>query len=201
MLAAVRDQPEPVTVAALVTLTRLHENTLREHLDALIRAGLVSRVRTEPAGRGRPAWLYEGTTADPATSTEYAALAAALARSIAAHSDDPVTLAAESGESWGRRLAQDRGASPVPAVEARERLVELMDDLGFSPRTDERDCSQVLLTRCPILEAAARHKDVVCAAHLGLARGVLAEHGADPSATRLLPFSEPGACRLVLPVP
>jgi predicted ArsR family transcriptional regulator len=74
-----------------------------------------------------------------------------------------------------------------------------MDDLGFSPRTDEADVSHVRLTRCPFLEAAARHQEVVCAVHLGLARGVLAEHGVDPEGTRLLPFAEPGACRLVVP--
>ena len=195
------DQPEPVTIAALVTLTHLHENTVRGHLDALVRAGLVSRSRTEPLGRGRPAWLYEGTTADPSTPLEYAGLVAALARSIAAHSDDPVSHAAESGEVWGRQLASDRGAVRGTAEEARRELVGVMDDLGFSPRTDEHDVDQVRLTRCPFLEAATRHQEVVCAVHLGLARGVLAEHGVDPGGTRLLPFAEPGACRLVVPAP
>jgi predicted ArsR family transcriptional regulator len=57
----------------------------------------------------------------------------------------------------------------------------------------------VRLTRCPLLEAAHRHPDVVCAVHLGIVRGALDEQGADPSGTALAPFAEPGACVLVVP--
>jgi hypothetical protein len=34
--------------------------------------------------------------------------------------------------------------------------------------------------------------------HLGLAQGALEEYGAEPAGARLLPFAEPGACRLHL---
>ena len=37
---------------------------------------------------------------------------------------------------------------------------------------------------------------VVCAVHLGIVRGALEVYGGDPTHTDLLPFSEPGACRL-----
>jgi len=58
--------------------------------------------------------------------------------------------------------------------------------------------SVVRLTLCPLLEAAHKHPDVVCGVHLGIVRGALEEYGADPTGTDLLPFSEPGACRLEL---
>jgi hypothetical protein len=35
--------------------------------------------------------------------------------------------------------------------------------------------------------------------HLGIVRGALTEYGADPAGSALVPFAEPGACRLVLP--
>jgi hypothetical protein len=49
-----------------------------------------------------------------------------------------------------------------------------------------------------LLEAAHQYPDVVCGVHLGLTQGALEEFGADPVGTELLPFAEPGACRLHL---
>ena len=62
ILERLRDQPEPVTQAALVAATGLHPNTVRDHLDGLVRRGLVRRRTAEPAVRGRAAWLYEPAT-------------------------------------------------------------------------------------------------------------------------------------------
>jgi predicted ArsR family transcriptional regulator len=198
VLARLRDQPEPVTLAALLQVTGLHENTVREHLNGLVRAGFVRRHRSEPSGRGRPAWLYESTDTDP-DNAEYAGLAAALARAIVSTSDHPARAATIAGEAWGHQLARDRGAIPSSPETARRRVVELLDDLGFEPETDELSPADVRLMRCPLLEVAYRHTDVVCAVHLGLARGVLNEHGADSKETEIYPFSEPHACLLVVP--
>jgi predicted ArsR family transcriptional regulator len=198
VLEHLRGQPEPLSLASLVVATGLHENTLRGHLTALVQGGLVRRHRSEPAGRGRPAWLYELTEQAP-TDSEYAGLAAALAATIARTSPDPAGAAAVAGEEWGRELARDRGASPTPPETARERVVRLLDDLGFAPGTERARPEEVRLTRCPLLEAARRHPDVVCAVHLGIVRGALAEHGADPDGSELAPFAEPGACLLRIP--
>ena len=77
-------------------------------------------------------------------------------------------------------------------------MVALLDEIGFAPQADDTT-SAVRLTRCPLLEAAHKHPDVVCGVHLGLVRGALEEYGADPEGTDLIPFAEPGACRLELP--
>lgn len=199
VLERLRDQPEPLTLASLVTATGLHENTMREHLTALVRRGLVRRHRAEPVGRGRPAWLYELTDEEPVGS-EYAGLAAALATAVARTSDDPAGVAAVAGEEWGRELARNRGAAPLSPGDARGRVVDLLDDLGFTPETSPASPGEVRLTRCPLLEAAHRHPEVVCSVHLGIVRGALAEYGADPTGSTLLPFAEPGACILVLPL-
>lgn len=193
-----REQPEPLTLAALVRATGLHPNTVREHLETLVRRGLVARSRAEPEGRGRPAWLYEVTEVAPETS-EYAGLAAALAAAIARTSDAPGAAATAAGEEWGHQLARDRGAAPTSPQEARTQVVHLLEDLGFEPRTTPGSPAEVRLTRCPLLEAAHRNPEVVCGVHLGIVRGALAEYGADPSGSGLEPFSEPGACRLVVP--
>jgi predicted ArsR family transcriptional regulator len=198
ILERLRGQPDPLTLASLVAATGLHENTLREHLTALVRRGLVRRLRADVAGRGRPAWRYELTDAEP-VSTEYAGLAAALAVAIARTSEDPSGAAASAGEEWGRELARDRGAMTLSPAAARDHVVRLLDDLGFSPTIAPDDSAEVRLTRCPLLEAAHRHREVVCAVHLGIVQGALLEYGADPSGCELTPFAEPGACLLTMP--
>lgn len=193
-----RDQPEPLTLSSLVAATGLHENTLREHLAALVRRGLVRRHRAEPVGRGRPAWLYELTDEEPARS-EYAGLASALAATIARTHDNPGRAAAAAGEEWGRDLVRDRGAATLSPSAARDQVLRLLNDLNFAPEPAPERPEEVRLTRCPLLEAAHRHPEVVCAVHLGIVRGALAEYGADPTGSELVPFAEPGACRLVFP--
>nr|WP_179665490.1 helix-turn-helix domain-containing protein [Nocardioides panaciterrulae] len=207
-----RGQPEPLALAALVRTTGLHGNTVREHLDVLVRRGLVARRRAAPNGRGRPAWLYEATGTEEETP-EYAGLATALAGAIVRGSADPAAAAAAAGEEWGHGLARDRGATPAApadsagaggategaAAGAREEVVALLADLGFRPEPAGTDPATLLLTRCPLLQAAHQHPEVVCAVHLGIVRGALAEYGADPTGSELEPFAQPGACRLVVP--
>ncbi|WP_067434519.1 helix-turn-helix transcriptional regulator [Nocardioides jensenii] len=199
ILDRLRDQPEPITLAALVRITALHENTIREHLEALVHRGLVRRTKAEPHGRGRPAWLYE--LSGESESSEYAGLATALASAIARTSSDPHAAAVASGEEWGHQLAAGRSpARELTADAARAETLDMLDDLGFAPEPDETDTlSRTRLTRCPLLEAAHRHPDIVCAVHLGIVRGALEEHGMSPDGTDLIPFAEPGACHLVVP--
>ena len=197
MLELLRRQPEPLTQAALVKATGLHANTIREHLDGLRRHGLVRRLRAESSGRGRPAWRYEAT-GNEATGSEYGGLAAALAAAISRTSAAPGQAAAAAGEEWGHELARDRGATPSRPEAARRHVIHLLDEFGFDPE-DGDSTERVRLTRCPLLEAAHRYPEVVCAVHLGIVRGALEEYGADPTGSELVPFAEPGACRLVVP--
>jgi predicted ArsR family transcriptional regulator len=198
LLETLRSQAEPTTLTAFARAAGLHENTVRNHLDALVDAGLATRSSAPPSGRGRPAWLYQATQADPEAASEYAGLAAALASAIHHRSTNPVQDAVVAGHTWGHDLARAR---PAPArgsaTAARRGVVKLLADLGFAPEADAR-ATKVRLTRCPLLEAAQRYPDVVCGVHLGLAQGALAEYGADPDQARLLPFAEPGACLLHL---
>ena len=199
VLAALQQRREPITLAALSQATSLHVNTLREHLDALESGGRVRRHRAAPSGRGRPAWLYEATRdTAAAAAAEYAGLAAALASAIHRHSPDPRAEAIDAGAAWGRDLARLKGApSQRRASSARHHVVSLLADLGFAPEPND-PATSVRLTHCPLLEAAHRYPDVVCGVHLGIVQGALETWDADSADTELLPFSEPGACRLLL---
>ena len=191
--------PQPRSEAAPTGSLGQHPNTVREHLDALVEAGLASRERAASTGRGRPAWLY---AALPVTGAgEYAGLARALARHLARSSARPQEEAREAGREWGAQLAAERSQGErVSTAAARRSVVDLLDGLGFAPEGDRR-AERVRLRRCPLLDAALEHPDVVCGVHLGIAEGALEAWGASSEATRLVPFAEPGACLLHLAAP
>jgi predicted ArsR family transcriptional regulator len=193
-----------------------HPNTTRHHLRALVTAGLVAVERTASAGgRGRPATRYAATRAGRdavtpdgggAASEEYVALAGAFAQRLAERDGDPGSDARAIGRAWGEGLALGHSGADGDSAEApSERVVALLDRLGFSPDTEPGDGpvgvggTTVLLRTCPLLDAARRHPEVVCQVHLGLVSGALAAFDASADGVGLVPFARPGACVLTLP--
>lgn len=166
---------------------------------------LAVQARAAASGRGRPAYTYASApqTEHDSRVRDYAGLATALAGHIARTSRDPKADALAAGEAWAAELlASESIAAPRrglkdPDVTARRRVVVLLAGLGFDPATDARAHS-VALRRCPLLDAARRHPDVVCRVHLGIVRGALKLFGAEHRHSDLLPFAEPGVCRLTL---
>ncbi|WP_198285890.1 helix-turn-helix transcriptional regulator [Saccharomonospora marina] len=203
VLEHLQRRAEPTTIAVLAGELDAHPNTVREHLDALVETGLAVRERARSGGRGRPAWTYSAAPdrAEPDPRVrEYAGLATALAAHLTRTSARPAEEALEAGRAWGRELATERdddsGSQASPA-RGRRRVLDLLDELGFDPKADAR-ATTAALRRCPLLDAATRYPEVVCQVHLGIVRGAMEVFGGDEERTALLPFSEPGACRLRL---
>ncbi|OBH95723.1 metalloregulator ArsR/SmtB family transcription factor [Mycobacterium sp. E2733] len=193
----------PVRVADAATALELHPNTVREHLDAVVGLGLAERSTATALGRGRPATLYRASAADPAVAVrDYAGLATALAGHLARTSAHAERDARAAGIEWGRELIDEgieAGSGP------RQSVLEALTRLGFAPDHAEgtSDAGRgIALRRCPLLDAARRYPTVVCQVHLGIVEGMLERLGA-PSGRGLdlIPFAEPGACRLFLPDP
>jgi predicted ArsR family transcriptional regulator len=196
VLEALNQADRELTLGDLADATGLHVNTVREHLDALMSLGLVRRAAAPATGRGRPAWLYRAVRTAP--TSEYAGLATALAATLHRTSDRPVDDAVTAGIDWGHDVARTVGPPEQQGPHARRhQVVAALEQLGFEPEPDP-DAVTVRLTRCPLLDAARRHPDIVCGVHLGIARGALQEYGADDSAVRLEPFAQPDACLLHL---
>lgn len=189
------------TVDELATRLDMHANTARKHLDGLAERGLVTRTAAAVTGRGRPAWSYAAALGSPEPDhrvRDYAGLATALAGHISRTSTDAEADARSAGEAWGRTLTNGLPAGS-PAF-ARRTVVDLLEELGFDPAANAR-VTTVRLRRCPLLDAARAQPDIVCPVHLGIVRGALAELGGEPARAVLLPFAEPGACRLHLNTP
>ena len=202
VLEALQTAGSAITATELGRRLELHPNTVREHLDDLVERGLAVRAQAPVCGRGRPAWQYSpAPRREPDTRVrDYAGLASALAGHIARTSRDPIADALAAGRAWGTEIVaeESRGRSPArSAVEARRDVVTILERLGFAPSADA-GVNTAALRRCPLLDAAQRHTAVVCGVHLGLVQGALGAMGADSQESQLHPFSEPGACRLVL---
>lgn len=198
----------PCTVSSLAMLTDQHENTIREHLDALVDEDLAIKYQSTEHLRGRPAWLYRlSDQRDQFRTGEYAGLASALAGSIARSSSHPKEDAVEAGRTWAHELVRDSTLNPnedqgdstkLSAMARRRKVISLLDRLGFAPKHNV-GLTKNKLTRCPLLDAARQYPDIICNVHLGIVRGALNEFGADSTAideADLQPFAEPGACIL-----
>ncbi|WP_307367866.1 metalloregulator ArsR/SmtB family transcription factor [Microbacterium sp. W4I4] len=177
------------STAELVAETGLHENTVREHLSRLRADGRLRRVRAEVQGRGRPGWLWQAPPAD--VVNPYAGLALALADTLTRVSEDPTAQARASGMRWGGEIVEQQADA---VDDPRALAIDVMRQQGFAPEVEGED---IVLHRCPLLAAAARRTDVVCAVHEGMLAGIVGSR--DPQAdARLLPFQADGACILRL---
>lgn len=189
----------PHDVAEIAAATGLHANTIRTHLGVLERADLVARDVSRPRRPGRPPNLFRlaDPPAEPPSRKRYEALTQVLVASLRAVSDDPVAVAEQAGRPLGRSLVD--GDPPTTLDEALERVVAILDDLGFDPQLRTAGSPpQVVLRRCPFDDLAQRYGAVVCAAHLGLVRGAVEELGASV-ATDLSPYVQATACRTEVP--
>lgn len=187
----------PLDARELARRVGLHVNTVRVHLNALAEAGLAEAETVPSTGRGRPRLAYRATgAAAEEGGRRYRLLAEILTALVVRFGSEAKAQLEEIGEAWGHYLVD----SPPPFAalsdaEAVERLLELLDGIGFRPELETGTPGRRILMRpCPFLELARRHQEVVCPIHLGLIRGALAELGATARATKLEPFVRPDLC-------
>ncbi|MFB3738111.1 MAG: helix-turn-helix transcriptional regulator [Candidatus Velamenicoccus archaeovorus] len=221
----------PLDARELADRVGLHHNTVRSHLRTLEEAALVRRSPERRDRPGRPRIVYR---ASPAPADRYEVLSKVLAAFVAETVPDAAAGMDAVGRSWGRRLAAEGSAGDEPVatrargvapgssaldrpgaaaggsatddgVEAHvERLVALLEDLGFAPELvdgaadggtqSRRGHRRILLHACPFVEVAKDAPEVACSVHLGIMRGALAELGGLVEATGLEPFVRPDLC-------
>src|SRR6516165_6652039 len=182
----------PLGVREVAQRMRLHPNTARFHLEALVEAGLAVRETEDRETPGRPRIGYQATADGPPGRRRYRLLAEMLTPLIAGTVPDPAEAAEEAGREWGAYLTeQPLPYQRVTAAQAIAKLTAIMEELGFAPQPEAgADGGQyrLCLRQCPFREVARRHKDVICSLHLGLMRGALSRMRAPVTADRLDPF-------------
>lgn len=198
VLDMLRSADGPLGVREVAVRMGLHPNTARFHLEALAEAGLAIRETEDRETPGRPRIGYRAATGGPAGRRRYRLLAEMLTSLIAGTMPEPGSAAEAAGREWGAYLTE----RPPPyqklsAAEAIGALTVTMAEMGFSPQAKDGDGSgqhRLHLRQCPFREVAQHHQDVICALHLGLMRGALAQLRAPVTADRLDPFVEPALC-------
>jgi predicted ArsR family transcriptional regulator len=197
VLDMLRAATGPLGVKEVAQRMGLHPNTARFHLEALIEAGLAARETEDRETPGRPRIGYRAVADSPAGRRRYRLLAEMLTSLIAGTMPTPGQAAEEAGREWGAYLTeQPPPYQRLTTEEAVARLTAIMAEFGFAPQaeSDDGERYRLGLHQCPFREVAERHKDVICALHLGMMRGALSRLRAPLSADRLDPFVEPGLC-------
>lgn len=217
ILRLVRDAPEPVSALGLAAQLGIHPNTVRFHLDSLIRDGAIERADEPPAPAaravGRPALRYRraGRMSPSAGRTDYRLLAAVLVGHVAA-GDDPAAAALRIGRTGGAALLAQAappdaerlpgpvgapGAADTQPAAATERMIRALDSLGFQPEAEAAGVeapAQIGLRHCPFLDLAMTNAEVTCSLHLGLLQGAFDAMDSPIDAIGIEPFAQPDLC-------
>ncbi|MDU0349419.1 helix-turn-helix transcriptional regulator [Actinomyces sp. MRS3W] len=167
VLEAVEAAPQPVTAAHIARDLKLHHNTVREHLDALVEAGLVT-VSTTPTGRrGRPALRYAPTGPDPAqVAASYLTLLDAVVEQLG-DGADARRKALEIGRRWAQLTPKDPAEPPAHANDPATPLAALLPYLSLMGFAPEFDGEQVILKACPLVTDSRPPHPLVCVMHEG----------------------------------
>lgn len=196
VLRLLRSSPVPLSIVAIAEQLGVHPNTVRFHLDSLLASRQVEQVEHDPKGPGRPPLMFQAVRQmDRGGTRHYRMLAEVLTEALAADRN-PRAKAVAAGKAWGRSVeSRTKAPKARSAEEAVDRLVGVLDDLGFAPERRTSDGEQVVgLRHCPFLELAETRSAVVCPIHLGLMQGALETWGAPISVDRLDAFVEPDLC-------
>lgn len=194
VLAVLRGVASALTIPQIADELGVHPNTVRFHLDTLVTEGRVERVEPDRGRPGRPPLMFRAVRGmDPGGTRRYRVLAEILTSALAGDRNASAK-ALEAGRAWARRVTGPTRKAPG-AQQSINRLVELLDDLGFAPqRREAHGQEQIGLRHCPFLELAQDRSAVVCPIHLGLMQGALAAWRAPVTVERLDPFVEPDLC-------
>lgn len=189
----------PLEVGELAVRLGLHLNTVRAHLDVLLKARLVSAKTVPPMGPGRPRLAYATTCAitEDRQTGAYRLLAQILASSLGEGDDGPERAVA-AGRRAGRELMHNARLTEGEIEGPRAGVLALLDRLGFAPRPAQeraRGKTEVIeLRHCPFHDLAETRSSIVCSAHRGLLEGACQRLGGRDDSVRLIPFVKPGLC-------
>lgn len=189
VLEVVEGAGQPISSAEVAKTLKLHPNTAREHLDALLNDGLVTTVPMRTGKRGRPTLLYSVTTLDPnQILSTYLDVITATAISLAEGSDG-VAQAIAVGKNWAgltcpqpaqtgfqgtsgavapSAVSSAEAASPADEANMTQRLENAIAQLrpiftvmGFAPELAK---NKLVLHSCPFAKGGWPHP-LVCIIH------------------------------------
>jgi predicted ArsR family transcriptional regulator len=155
---------ESSSLQELAEAADVHQNTVRAHLGALERTGLVARESESEGGRGRPRLRYrlaEGWAIPLDGFLALAELLAAALLRVGPSRDELHGL----GVDWGRYLLGRPGERDVA-----HELPRVLERLGFQARVEE---GELYLSGCPCPIVAPERPELICGLADAVIEGVL----------------------------
>jgi predicted ArsR family transcriptional regulator len=170
LFALLDELKRPAGTAELADRLGMHPNGVRNHLQRLCEAGLVTRARARGA-RGRPpyAWTIASDARPGGTApSAYRDLGRWLARAMPGRADGLRSIEA-IGREIGRELA------PCDEPDVAWAFESSLVALGFQPILRRREGTHLTfcLRNCPYKDAVRENQRAVCALHEGITRGLL----------------------------
>lgn len=195
VLRLLKDATRPLTINDISAELGMHANTVRFHLDTLVRTGRAEQVEAGRRTPGRPPSRFRAVPGmDPTGPRDYQLLAGLLVQSLA-RDPEPVARSVEAGQAWGRGQGATAAEESDGSTDGVDRLVGLLDELGFAPEPCvDGGHTQIGLRHCPFLELARSGPQIVCSVHLGLMQGAMEAWESPLTVDRLESFVEPDLC-------
>jgi predicted ArsR family transcriptional regulator len=165
----------------------VHQNTVRAHVAALERTGLVARESEREGGRGRPRLRYRLAEGWAIPVDGFLALTELLAAALLRVGPSSVELHS-LGKDWGRYLL----GRPGDRDAARE-LTRVLERLGFQARVED---GELRLSGCPCPIVAPERPELICGLTDAVIEGVLA--GSDGGVRVSSAKRDPGHRRCIL---
>ncbi|WP_124054419.1 helix-turn-helix domain-containing protein [Arcanobacterium ihumii] len=203
---------EPLSIAEIAELQGLHQNSVRESIDALTAAGLVERSKIETSGRGRPAWAYYTTApeTDVVTDAYLTKFVRGMCEMLREYADDPEMKAYDMGKDWAEELRphtvaflEDIGIEflDVSKVDDKKLLsiIRLLasvagHDAVLKPHTE----ATVQMRACPFVDVDGGIDPIMCEMHRGQLERFTSVVSGGRKQLSLSPMFRPGVCEFSL---
>lgn len=133
VLRAVQESASPVSAAELAQDLGLHHNTVREHLESLVKQGMVSMTPVSTGRRGRPTLRYQVTAPDPVeVLVSYTTLLDAVAQTLG-EGEEARQVALTIGRRWAAESATQPGVTADPGGTAQPGAATGLADTAAAP--------------------------------------------------------------------
>jgi predicted ArsR family transcriptional regulator len=157
-------QAGPSTVAQIVAGAGVHRNTVRPHLEALLKAGVIELDEADRPARGRPRNRFRLRSSWTLPSTDFRGLAEVLAQLVRLLGPDAASIR-KIGRAWGRYF---RGRPGERTLE--KDLPPVLERLGFIAQVEGRD---LRVSGCPCPLMIPEDPAIVCKLMTAVVEGYL----------------------------
>jgi predicted ArsR family transcriptional regulator len=154
----------PSTLVQIVSGTGAHPNTVRHHVAALQKAGVLEPAEPDRPARGRPRNRFQLRGSWTLPSTDFRGLAEVLAQLVRLLEPSPAMIR-KIGHAWGRYF---RGRPGERKLE--KELPPVLERLGFLAQVDGRE---IRVSGCPCPLVLPEDPAIVCKLMTAVVEGYL----------------------------